>query len=187
MEKSYPSSINIPLEFSYYGGDTCYYTLTDGVENITIPNCDTNTTFDVDFDKSYNLTVFTKNTTVNDGCYDTIEFTVDREDDEGFSQFYIYIMFFLLAVSVYVLYLRNIYDDKFQLTKGLIIITSLVSFAISIVMLGFGIREYIKIHEVVLLYNYFAMLIIAFLVILFFWNIVLIIKNTLEGLKPKND
>lgn len=73
---SYPYSINLPLDYiASTDAISCHYTLNNGITNTTISNCKS-TTLDVDFDGSYNFTIYAINATAEDSA--SIMFSIDR-------------------------------------------------------------------------------------------------------------
>lgn len=111
LNKSYPYSNGIALDFTNSSDATsCYYTVNGGIQNFTIPNC-FNTTFSVDFDASYNFTLFVDNGT--DIRSDSVMFSVERNFGSGMGMVAIGIIFAVASLIFFCGVVAKFLGEKF--------------------------------------------------------------------------
>jgi len=184
LSKKYASTIDIDLQFEPKFADFCQYSITGGIENFTVA-CDENTTFDVDYDDNFTMSMYFEHVASESVCDNTIDFEVARSLDT-IPTFYVGIMFFLFAIAGMFMYLSTQYKDEFQVTNGLLKLAGLGTAGFAVAMVGSGLREYIKIASIHNIFNTFYLVVILMITILWFWNLSLLLKKLLFDLKNKS-
>ena len=81
------------------------------------------------------------------------------------------------------MYLSTQYRDEMQVTNGLLKLAGLGTAGFVVAMVGSGIREYVKIISTHNIFNYFYVMILTMIIVLWFWNMTLLIKKWLYDLK----
>jgi hypothetical protein len=145
LNKKYPYSVNLQMNFTQTGGNLCWYTVNDGIENTTV-TCGGTDQFDVDYDGLYNLTVYNQNTLASGICNDSASFEVDRTSDfeEGKPWFVIGVIFFFVIMGIIFAIFGHFFSDEHKWIR-----MGLYGFAAITIYLANGflivaIREYIK-------------------------------------------
>lgn len=98
--------------------------------------------------------------------------------------FYGILMFFILALSIYFTYIaKAIYSN--QMVKGLLNIAALFTAGVGISLIGYGVREYIKIESVTSLIQDYYYILATFIFVIFIYNLYILLYNMLKGFKSK--
>ena len=79
--KTYISSINIPIDVTITDANYCKYNLTSTKESFVdqVVTCGNTYRVDVNFDTSYNLTYYGRNTTTLENMSNSVSFDVDTD------------------------------------------------------------------------------------------------------------
>lgn len=179
---SYPYSVAIPLEFSVSNADSCMYSIENQVVNKSI-SCSKNTNFDIDFDGEHTLTLRAENST-GGYCEKQVTFTVDRSNSFGTNPiFYGLLLFFMLSLSfAFVSFSKN-YSRELYIMKGMAQLFGYFTMALSISLIGYGIREYLKISAVISLIQTFYYILAVFIGVLFIAHLYLLLISMLKNFR----
>lgn len=180
---TYTQSINIPIEFTLTDTNgTCHYLLNGG---IPISFRCQDTSFSVDYDGSYNFTMFSYNGT--DSISSEVDFSVDRtsEFEEGKPFLVGIIIIFLISLSFFILKIYDRISETIPYIKFIILFISIITMTSAGFISIFAINEYLKFKVLeywlsILGYNVF--LLIIFIIML---TIALFLVNHVRSMSKK--
>jgi len=189
--KTYSYSVKIPLEFTYTGATSaeasCSYSFDAGHINTSI-ECDDNS-FNVDWDGSYNLTVWVENTTDNTIEKDNVMFGVDRDFTQAKSNVILILLICSFLIPLLFFWLSVNFEFEFFAPWHKISIKALFFF------LGFGLLfwfvilaklaadEYIKISWFLTSFNILHKILIWGLIFIGFYLLFVIILTIIKLIK----
>lgn len=138
---NYTYSINLPINYSASGdATTCFYNI-DGVENVTLANCAIGA-FEVNYDGTYNLTVFVQNaTTMVSG---SVVFGVDRDFSSGKGVLIMGLIVIIASLATFFIFISKNLGDTADAIKYFMFGLSFYMIVFSIRLSSSALREYIK-------------------------------------------
>lgn len=177
----YPSSINIPLEYSVTADNngTCFYDLNGARQSLA--SCG-NSKFDVDYDGNYNLTIYAYNGT--DSAFHEIDFSVDRTTEFPEAKPFLAGIIILAMIGLSFLFItigKNIQEEGSSVIKTMLAFASVLSGLTSLYLCLLAAREYLKFES---FENILQVFTTGLMYIIIFSAFMLLLFMIIQYLKP---
>lgn len=185
---TYPYSVGIPLEYAVTADATlCYYTIENGIRNITISNCNEEWKIGVNFDDSYTLVLYAENGT--DVASDSIIFEVSRDFTSTKGIVVAGIIVLIAGLIFFCGFIAKSLGSKFE---GLNYFFFGLCFVFMIVMTMIAYnsaREYLKVPAFndLLMLLFYIIGIVLFLSLVYFIMYILMWKKFIKDMEEKDD